>query len=43
MITGEVSEINLELFGRQVVVSEKGAKLLLDTLTHKSIARGWIS
>ncbi|MEW9575830.1 AbrB/MazE/SpoVT family DNA-binding domain-containing protein [Bacillus toyonensis] len=43
VVTGEVSDNNLELFGGQIVVSKEGAKLLLDTLTNRSKSRGWIS
>ncbi|MDO8159661.1 AbrB/MazE/SpoVT family DNA-binding domain-containing protein [Bacillus toyonensis] len=43
VVTGEVSETNIELFGGQIVVSKAGAKVLLDSLTQEVQRRGWVS
>ncbi|MED1403832.1 AbrB/MazE/SpoVT family DNA-binding domain-containing protein [Bacillus mycoides] len=43
VVTGEISETNLELFDGQVVVSKDGAKVLLDSLNFEAKKRGWVS
>lgn len=43
VVTGKVSDNNLELFGGQVVVSNEGAKVLLDSLAFEAKKRGWVS
>lgn len=43
VVTGKASDTNIELFGGQVVVSEKGAKQLIDTILLEAERRGWLA
>ncbi|CAM4390548.1 AbrB family transcriptional regulator [Bacillus manliponensis] len=42
VVTGKASDANIELFGGQVVVSQKGAKLLIDSILREGEKRGWL-
>ncbi|PEM28974.1 AbrB/MazE/SpoVT family DNA-binding domain-containing protein [Bacillus wiedmannii] len=42
VVTGEASDANIELFDGQVVVSQKGAKLLIDSIFREGEKRGWL-
>ncbi|MGI2748319.1 AbrB/MazE/SpoVT family DNA-binding domain-containing protein [Bacillus cytotoxicus] len=42
VVTGEASDTNIELFGGQVVLSRKGAKLLIDSILREGEKRGWM-
>ncbi|MEB9683750.1 AbrB family transcriptional regulator [Bacillus thuringiensis serovar pingluonsis] len=42
VVTGEASDANIELFDGQVIVSQKGAKLLIDSIFREGEKRGWL-
>jgi len=42
VVTGEASDANIELFDGQVIVSQKGAKLLVDSILREGEKRGWL-
>lgn len=43
LVTGELSEDNVELLGGRIALSEKGAEILMKLLINEGETKGWIS
>ncbi|PHE92488.1 AbrB family transcriptional regulator [Bacillus pseudomycoides] len=42
LVTGELSDNNVELLNGQITLSQEGAKVLLDLILQKGKGKGWL-